>query len=297
MKSLVAALRTLVLPFGATTGRRIVLDGTNGLIAIYDGNNVLRLRLGSASDNIEMFSGQASESLAANLQAYPLGSAGVGTRRIGLIYESGSFAGRTKAVIDLNSESFDGTVDELINYIAESHNFSAAVTNTQVGIAGTLDVAGVASPDILIESRSIPRGVLELDSGTANVGPTVAATALTLRTVTATLKANRRYRLHGHVRSFAFTIDTDAFALQFREGATVLNEISLAPNVQAGVATAAADKEGKEIIHYIDGTTAASHTYTLTLIRLVGTGTSTAEAGATFPMQLVLEDVGPNTNL
>lgn len=41
MKSLVAALRTLVLPWGRTTGTRIVLDGVNGRILIYDANDVV----------------------------------------------------------------------------------------------------------------------------------------------------------------------------------------------------------------------------------------------------------------
>lgn len=36
MKSFIAALRSLVLPFGATSGQRIVLDGVNGRIAVYN---------------------------------------------------------------------------------------------------------------------------------------------------------------------------------------------------------------------------------------------------------------------
>lgn len=36
MRSVFAALRTLVLPYGATAGTRIVLDGINGRIRIYD---------------------------------------------------------------------------------------------------------------------------------------------------------------------------------------------------------------------------------------------------------------------
>jgi hypothetical protein len=45
MRSFIAALRSLVLPFGATTGRRIVLDGTLGTITIYDtnGNKLMSL--------------------------------------------------------------------------------------------------------------------------------------------------------------------------------------------------------------------------------------------------------------
>lgn len=36
MKSLIAALRTLVLPWGATTGPRIILDGVNATIDVFD---------------------------------------------------------------------------------------------------------------------------------------------------------------------------------------------------------------------------------------------------------------------
>lgn len=36
MKSFIAALRSLVLPFGATSGARIVIDGVNGRITVYD---------------------------------------------------------------------------------------------------------------------------------------------------------------------------------------------------------------------------------------------------------------------
>lgn len=41
MRSFLAALRSLVLPYGATSGARIVLDGVNGRILIYDANGVL----------------------------------------------------------------------------------------------------------------------------------------------------------------------------------------------------------------------------------------------------------------
>ena len=41
MRSFLAALRTLVLPYGATSGRRIVLDGINGEIDLYNDSNEL----------------------------------------------------------------------------------------------------------------------------------------------------------------------------------------------------------------------------------------------------------------
>lgn len=48
MKSFIAALRNLVLPFGRTTGRRIVLDGDNGRIDVYNAADQLVARIDSA---------------------------------------------------------------------------------------------------------------------------------------------------------------------------------------------------------------------------------------------------------
>jgi hypothetical protein len=41
MRDFFAAFRELVLPFGATTGARLILDGVNGRIEVYDANNDL----------------------------------------------------------------------------------------------------------------------------------------------------------------------------------------------------------------------------------------------------------------
>lgn len=45
MKSFIAALRSLTLPFNATTGTRIVLDGITGLIRIYNASNQLEAEI------------------------------------------------------------------------------------------------------------------------------------------------------------------------------------------------------------------------------------------------------------
>lgn len=49
MKSFIAALRNLVLPYGRTSGQRIVLDGDNGQIAVYDASDNLAVLIQSAS--------------------------------------------------------------------------------------------------------------------------------------------------------------------------------------------------------------------------------------------------------
>jgi hypothetical protein len=46
MRSFIASLRSLVLPFGATTGQRIVLDSDNGVISVYDSANSLLAQIG-----------------------------------------------------------------------------------------------------------------------------------------------------------------------------------------------------------------------------------------------------------
>lgn len=51
MRSFLASLRSLVLPFGRTTGARIVLDGTTGLIQVFDGGNELVAQIGPEFPN------------------------------------------------------------------------------------------------------------------------------------------------------------------------------------------------------------------------------------------------------
>lgn len=57
MKSFIAALRTLVLPWGRTTGTRIVLDGVNGRILIYDASNTLIAEISPTIDPDGLSSG------------------------------------------------------------------------------------------------------------------------------------------------------------------------------------------------------------------------------------------------
>lgn len=56
MKSALAALRTLVLPGGASSGPMIVIDGINGTVLVYDGNNELIGSL-AAQSGVDPFGG------------------------------------------------------------------------------------------------------------------------------------------------------------------------------------------------------------------------------------------------
>lgn len=61
MRSWIAALRTLVLPWGTTSGQRIVLDGVNGIIEFYGADGSLFLTI-DPTTGLTVFSSAASGS-------------------------------------------------------------------------------------------------------------------------------------------------------------------------------------------------------------------------------------------
>lgn len=159
MKSFFAALQSLTLPFGATTGRRIVLDGVQGIIAIYDAANKLRIRLGFA-DSIELSSGDASENLLGDLQGSVIGSGS--TRRLQVVLESPQFSGQERSVLQLISEAFGGgtdfNTDTVMSYFANFHNFrdSGVAAETQVLIQGKALAMRYEQGDVDVPSSIFP---------------------------------------------------------------------------------------------------------------------------------------------
>lgn len=125
MRSLIAALRTLTLPGGVTTGRRIVLDGINGEIRVYDANNKLRVRLGTGGE-IEVLSGDGDEILSGSMQATVIGVSG-STKRGVLTLESPSVATTgpdLRAVLELVSESMDDGIAPYLNMVVDAVQFN-----------------------------------------------------------------------------------------------------------------------------------------------------------------------------
>lgn len=175
--ALAAILRSLVLPAGATSGRRIVLDGVNGTISIFDTAGKLRDRLGQGA-GLELFTGDASEVLDGLVIADVIGAGG--TRQLALTVQSPDFGGGP-AEIDLLSGSFDTTRRREIDYDATIHAFIDSVAGT---------------PDIQLAGKSMPRGAIAYDptSGTVVLSTTtgtftvVASSAADLAVV-----ANRSY--------------------------------------------------------------------------------------------------------
>ncbi len=131
---------------GTPGGARIELDGTNGKIQIYDAGNHLiaeikpdgvylaydtagnvRVRVNfSGAGSVEFGSGDASELLLGDVQAFVLGAGA--TRQEALVIESGMFAGGNRPSITLSSDSFDVTVLSRIEHLASLHNFLGAIS-------------------------------------------------------------------------------------------------------------------------------------------------------------------------
>jgi hypothetical protein len=73
--ALAAILRSLVLPAGATSGQRIVLDGVNGTIGVYDSANRLRLQIKTSTPELAVY--DAAGALLASVSDTPDDWAGV----------------------------------------------------------------------------------------------------------------------------------------------------------------------------------------------------------------------------
>jgi hypothetical protein len=266
MRSLIAALRTLVLPFGQTTGRRIVIDGVNGTITIYDANDNERIVLGGPVDTdlIKLSTGDVDEGSAGNI-----GSTTSGDISERLALQSPDFANNPGdvAILRLASGSKDGTIGNAIQLVTD---------------------------DVLLNGVSLPRGTV--------VAPAKRTTNLTFGAVTgtetdvvtlaeATLVSGRRYKLsftwEGVVWNTAAA--NVIFVVRLKEtGGTQFME-------SAQLATGTTGREGNSTyvtLNCPSEIAAGEWTFKAVAARLTGSGTLDLQAGATFPATLLLEDIG-----
>src|SRR5262245_9942868 len=94
MRDIIATLRTLTLPFGATSGKRIVLDGVNGTITVYDADGDIRIRLGSSSQGIlELGTGDPLQTIMSEIFAFPSSLSSDPLNRLGLSFSTPLLSG------------------------------------------------------------------------------------------------------------------------------------------------------------------------------------------------------------
>lgn len=208
MRSILANLRTLVLPAGATTGARIVLDGVNGVITIYNAFDVIVAQIdadgfqafdetaGPGADTARLGAGQlflatnnAEESEAAVLTASTVGLNSDDSIRGILTIESAEFA-QGSAAIHLVSESVNATT---VPQPVISFDELGAVPQTPVDICVNASTG--------TGGRSLGQGILRggffedtTDDSSRAAG---ADTDMTI-TPTDTIRAGRAYRFYVH---------------------------------------------------------------------------------------------------
>ena len=193
--ALAAILRSLFLPAGATSGTRIVLDGVNGVISVYDANDDLRVQIGGSialQEFLQLSSGDPQEFTRADLTPV-IGGAG-GTRQLELSFSPPSFPGGSRSVIFMRSASQDATVPSSISYLAPLHDFDTDST----GITPDITLAGVALPRGLVKAPAIITA--NFAAGTPNEAD------VTGLSVTWPAIAGHWYQVECHARGIATTI-------------------------------------------------------------------------------------------
>lgn len=198
MRSLWANLLSLVLPAGATSGPRLVLDGPNAQFLLYnlagllyasltpaegiqvfdptDPSRYLRLDTVAGDPVIIASTGDAGETTAALINTVTAGAGAA--RQLGLDIDSPFFGDRGR--ITLRSDSFDGTVPSRVRLDAGELEVEAAVAHT---ITDTTDASGFITfthgaahtPKIVAVSHESPlSGPAAFCSGVDSIGATTA---------------------------------------------------------------------------------------------------------------------------
>lgn len=146
-------IRIFVLPTGATTGPRIVLNGITGVIEVYDTNGDLYATIDPDTGMTVFVAGDPDTfvRLVTDLTDGPLIEFGQSDSDVnipGYIQQYISGAGGTRnLVMELNPGKFSGTFDSYIILQSESQDGSEN------------GFVNVKSDDLRIDSQSLPRGL------------------------------------------------------------------------------------------------------------------------------------------
>lgn len=192
-------LRGFTLPFGATTGRRIVFNGDQGLIEFYDSFNRLRIRIGGPTNSIELLTGDATEIRTGGVLALEHSVSGelYLTTRLEGPSTSNDGIGDEFAQIELRSRSEDGseppmvalkngqtTGDFRIGVADDSSGTRNNPMGTAVLVAGTVTVTHttVKADSRIFLTHLVAGGTL----GILSVGTITAGTSFVINSTSAT---------------------------------------------------------------------------------------------------------------
>jgi hypothetical protein len=216
MRDDLANIVVLVLPAGATTGSRIVLDGIEGEIEVYDSNNVLVGLISStaiikALHSSGSFAALVPSGNASALQLRPPSIVGHSFSSFGQVY-SDTVGTDNHPFTNINSPRIDGNDGTQITLFGEDDDGNDRRIFTQADLLevdndlkvdSDAEILGdlTVGDDIQYSGRSHDRGFLgEVDSIGSSTS-FIGTTETTCLAVTHTFKAGRCYRLnfHGYV--------------------------------------------------------------------------------------------------
>lgn len=153
-------------------------------------------------------------------------------------------------------------------------------------VVGTNLIATLTNKTIEPASNNIPwipRGKIGYAQAVANQAGITAQVDMTNLSIFVTAEASRRIRITGRIYPQS-TVANDVVLLTIHEGATQLQQNTL-------VLDTANQSQGMTA-EVVITPSSGSHTYKLTIMRLVGTGSVTNAAAATFPSFVLVEDIG-----
>lgn len=284
----IALLQSLTLPAGAISGKRIVLDGNNGNIQIYNAADQLVVLI-DPTGYIEIFAGATGNQLATmdDLGFTSFSVAGIKNARMSntgltIFDASGTIVGNW----DATGFDIQGAGEAFLRFVIDSvgvHSWGSGTiardTNLYRGGADILktDDTFNAVTDIQRNAISLPRGRFNAGANgfasvSANQGGITTEADLTSLSIAPTLVSGRRYRVTAEAFFSSDTANdipqlfiTDSANNHLREGRT-------APLVGVGII-------GKAEAQY-DFTAGASGAMTLKLraVRNAGASTITLQA-------------------
>lgn len=153
-----------------------------------------------------------------------------------------------------------------------------------VAVGGTMNAVG----DLQVLGVSQPRGVIARATPiTANTTLGAAGAEITLISLNANVIAGRKYRVVALYPSVTSTVTADDIVVRIYAGATLMQNSG-----RIRITAAALGFSGGPVEATYSAASTVTGTFSLRMIRVAGTGTGTANAGATTPIEFYVEDVG-----
>lgn len=283
-----AALRALVLPYGATTGRRLVLDGVNGEIDVYDASDNLVARI--VSGEIDTFNPNGSYVKVisaggdgAEIDIEPPAVTGL-TFDPALLYCTDDGTAEHRPILALESPNIQGRLWSTLKLIGQG-----VTDNTeQVSVfADLLTLAGSSELDLKLNGVSLGRGVKFTSARATSIG--VGAQVMVNDPATNFVwRAGRCYKVSFYGRMGTNTAGALAIFKLLRGTTTAASVAIDCGGFKTG---AAGDLLPVNISALIANNTGANITQTVQPSLQSSVGTVTWDGG-TMPRAWTIEDIG-----